>query len=110
MHIKKDSSHDPRAMKRAMKSASLIGQIDSYVHRQLVEYPGLLGAPGRIRTCAPASGGRSINTSGTAIDPYGHIQALRSPRILCGAQRFIAQTIARVAVATDPLLRAASSV
>jgi hypothetical protein len=89
-----------RAMKRAMKSTALIGQINRDAGRQLARYPELLGAPGRIRTCAPASGGRLINPSGTAIDPYGHIQTLRSPRILSGAHRFIAQTIARVAVAT----------
>jgi hypothetical protein len=96
----KDSSHDPRAMKRAMKSALLTGQIVRPVHEHFVEFPEFLGAPGRIRTCAPASGGRSINPSGTAIDPCGYIQALRRPRILCDAQRFIARTIARAAVAT----------
>ena len=62
-----------------------------------------MGAPGRIRTCATASGGRSINTSGTAIDPYGRNQTLRRPRILCDAHRFIAQTIARVAVSAGLL-------
>jgi hypothetical protein len=96
----KDSSPILRAIKRAMKSVSLIGQINRDAGRQLARYPGFLGAPGRIRTCAPASGGRSINPSGIAIDPCGYIQALRRPRILCDAQRFIARTIARAAVAT----------
>ena len=100
MHIKRIRVTIPRAMKRAMKFASLIGQINRDGGRQLAKYPEFLGAPGRIRTCAPASGGRSINRSGAAIDPYGHIQALRRPRILSDAHRFIAQSIARVAVAT----------
>ena len=47
-----------RAMKRAMKSAPLIRQINRGVERQLVKFPEFVGAPGRIRTCAPASGGR----------------------------------------------------
>ena len=65
-----------------------------------VKFPEFLGAPGRIRTCAPASGGRSINRSETAIDPYGYNQTLSRPRILSDTHRFIARTIARVAVAT----------
>jgi hypothetical protein len=90
MHTKRIRAAIPRAMKRAMKFASLIGQINRDAGRQLAKFPEFLGAPGRIRTCAPASGGRSINTSGPAVDPYGYIAALRRPRILSDAHRFIA--------------------
>ena len=99
MHNKRIRATILRAMKRAMKLAPLIGRINRDADRRPAKYPEFLGAPGRIRTCAPASGGRSINPSGTAIDPYGYIQALRRPRILCDAHRFIARTIARVALA-----------
>ncbi len=100
MHTKRIRGTILRGMKRGMKADTANRQIDRYADRQLAKFPELLGAPGRIRTCATASGGRSINPSGPAIDPYGYIQALRRPRILSDAHRFIAQTIARVAVAT----------
>ncbi len=86
-------------MKRAMKSAPLIGQIDPVRRSAACRNPVFLGAPGRIRTCAPASGGWLINRS---VPKWGAMAAFgpsAGSGFRCDARRFIARTIARATVA-----------
>jgi hypothetical protein len=67
----KDSSHDPREI-----------NITNRANRRglwpdgLSNFPEFLGAPGRIRTCAPASGGR---LSGTSWPPLPALPSIRGP-------------------------------
>jgi hypothetical protein len=85
----------PRAMKRAMKSAPLIGQINGTRTGSLPNIPDFLGAPGRIRTCAPASGGRLSGTSWPPSPALPTIQRTSDPRIPSGRHVFIPRTIPR---------------